>query len=146
MDIMEVLKQNWYVFTVMIIACVVAVVYGYARLAKMKVSNQNFLAKHPDSAKIYLTQRALITSEAVTVYSVDGEAPQSFNESGKTGFYVVPGERKVEVDYTYSRPGIMHKNVTESTGVVEKTLMTEPRKSYLLSFDRDEEAFTFTEV
>ncbi|MDR2528729.1 MAG: hypothetical protein LBD04_06920 [Synergistaceae bacterium] len=146
MSFMEILQQNWLTFVIFAIVSVGAMGYGFMRLNKIRASGQEFLARHPDAAKIYLTQRALVTSEAVEVHTVEGEAPPLFVEKGKQGFYVLPGKRVVEVSYSYTRPGVLHKNVTQSTGVVRKELVTEPRKSYLLGFDRDAESFTFTET
>ncbi len=47
--------------------------------------------------------------------------------------------------YSYTRPGVIHKSVTKTTGVVQKTLEVEAYKSYLLGFDRKAEEFTFEE-
>ncbi|MDR2522348.1 MAG: hypothetical protein LBC93_01390 [Synergistaceae bacterium] len=146
MSFTEILQQNWPIFVIFAIVSVGAMGYGFMRLNKIRASGQEFLAKHPDAAKIYLTQRALITSEAVEVHAVGGEAPMLFVEKGKRGFYILPGKHMVEVSYSYTRPGVLYKNVTQSTGAVQKELVTEPRKSYLLGFDRNAEAFTFTET
>jgi hypothetical protein len=143
MNIMEIIQNNLYVFLVMGAAIVVSIVYSVVRLNNMKSTNKSFLSQHPDAAKVYLTTKALITAEAVTVHSVNDAAPIHFSEGGKTGFYVVPGKSTVAVSYTYSRPGVMHKTVTTSTDVVQKVPETEPRASYLLGFDRKAENFTF---
>ena len=79
------------------------------------------------------------------IYSVNGDKPESFMEKGKTGFLVLPGTCTVEIRYYYTRPGILHKNVTETTDLVKKELATEAKKSYLLGFDRGEKVFTFVE-
>jgi len=132
-----------------IIAVVIigAIYYSYiTKMKKMKASNQDFIAAHPEAVKIFLTTKALITSEAVTVYSVDDEAPQSFIENGKSGLYVIPGSRIVEMAYTYSRPGIVHKNVTQTIGPEKKELLVENGKEYLLGFDRENESFIFKEL
>ena len=95
---------------------------------------------------MYLTTRAFISSEAVTVISVDKEAPRLFMEGGKSGFYALPGGRTVEMQYTYSRPGIIHKNVMTTYGPASKELQLDSGKSYILGFDRDAENFTFAEM
>jgi hypothetical protein len=145
-QLQSVFQQNRYVFIIMGLVIIGTMVFNVVRLRKMKGSNQNFLASHPDAAKIYLTVKALITSEVVTVYGVDGEGPQFFAEGAKSGFYVIPGSRTVEMSYTHSRPGVLHKNVTQTYGPVKKELVVEANKTYLLGFDRDQETFTFEET
>ena len=143
---MEVIQNNLYVFIAMGAAIVISIVYSIVRMGKMKATNKSFLASHPDAAKIYVTNKALATTEAVTIYAVNGGTPNHFVDGGKTGFYVVPGHSAVQMSYTYSRPGILYKTVTKSTDVVERILETHPRKSYMLGFDRKQEDFTFEEV
>jgi hypothetical protein len=145
-NIVEILQKNWYIFLFMGIFIVGSIVYNIVRLKNTKSSNKNFLAEHPDAAKIFLTTKALITSEAVTVFEVDGVKPQYFFEGGKSGLYVIPGKRTLQMSYTFSRPGIMHRTVTKTYGPATKELLTEANKSYLLGFDREEETFTFSEL
>jgi hypothetical protein len=145
MDFMAIFQQNKTVFMFMALVIVGTFVFSFIRMKKLKSSNQNFLQSHPNAAKVYLTARALITSEAVSVISVDGEGPRLFMESGKTGFYAVPGSRNVEMQYTYNRPGILHKNVMTTYGPLTKELHIESGKSYILGFDRKAEIFTFEE-
>lgn len=145
MNFTEILQTNMYPIIAIVAVSVISIIISVMRMRKIKSTGKDFLAQHPDAAKVYLTVKALITTEAVTVYSVNGEAPQHFMESGKTGFYVVPGKCDVEMSYTYSRPGVIHKSVTTSTDVVTKVLETKPHGSYILGFDRKEEVFTFKE-
>lgn len=102
--------------------------------------------ENPDAAKVYLASKANVTSEAVTIHNVNGEAAAYFVEGNKTGFYLEPGESEVVLSYTYTRPGVMYKSVTKSTEAVTRRLEVEPRKSYKLGFDRKAEDFTFEEM
>jgi hypothetical protein len=52
----------------------------------------------------------------------------------------------VEMVYTHNRPGILYKNISESTGMVKKELETEPGGCYLLGYNRKEKAFTFEKM
>lgn len=144
MNIIEIIQNNMVVFIAMGVACLLSIIYSIIRLKGMKRKNTSFLQQHPDAAKIYLTSKALITSEAVMVAAVEGEPPYHFTENGKTGIYVKPGRSKLDLSYTYTRPGVIHKQVTESTGMVQKVFETEPYQSYLLGFDRKDGNFTFT--
>jgi hypothetical protein len=133
-----------FVYIIIVLAvCGVVWYMNIQRLKNTKAANQGFLAQHPDAAKVYLTSKALITSEAVVVSLVDGQTPQNFFEGGKSGFYVTPGTHSVDMSYTYNRPGILYKNVSESTGLVKKELVVEASTSYTLGFNRDANEFTF---
>jgi hypothetical protein len=124
---------------------------------KFVAAGKKFLAEHTDAAKVYLTSKVSLASEMVYVTSVDGELPATFTEPGrlpiaipgipgnKTGIYVLPGTRSLELQYTHNRPGLLYKNVTTSTGLVKKDIVVGANKRYLLGFDRKEEAFTFEE-
>jgi hypothetical protein len=144
-QILEFIKTNTYAVVAVAAAIVVSLVYSVIRMRGLKSTGAAFLQRHPDAARVYLTTKALITAEAVRVHLVGGAAPALFSEKGKTGFYAAPGQVEVSVSYTYTRPGVMYKTVTKSTDVVQKTLEIQPRKSYLLGFDRKAEAFTFEE-
>ena len=145
MNFMEIVQQNLYIFCIMGAAMVISLIYAIIRSKKMKADGANFLTKHPDAARVYLTAKALVTTEAVTVYTVDDAPPSRFLESGKNGFYLAPGQSKVSISYSYTRPGVLHKTVTTSTDVVEKVLEVEANRSYILGFDRKAECFTFEE-
>jgi hypothetical protein len=136
-------EQNWFMFLVIGAAIAGSIVFGVVRLRGAKASNKNFLTEHPDAAKVYLVAKALITTEAARVHSVNGGKPESFFEGSKSGFYLAPGRSSVEISYTYSRPGVLHKTVTTSTGAVKKELVAEANKSYFLGFDRKAQNFTF---
>ena len=143
MDFLQIIQQNLYIFCAMAIATVVSVVYAILRNKSMKKSGADFLKRHPDAARVFLTTKAFITSEAVTLYTVNGEEPSRFVDNGKTGFYLAPGRNSVEISYSYTRPGVLHKTVTTSTDVIEKILEVDSNCSYLLGFDRKAECFTF---
>jgi hypothetical protein len=142
----SVFYQNRYGFLLMGVVFAGCIIYSVVRSKKIKTSGQNFLAEHPDAVKVYLTVKAFITAEAVTVHTVDGEIPSPFIKSGKSGFYLIPGKRITEMSYTYSRPGLLHKTVTQTIGPVKKELLIEAGKNYLLGFNRTDETFTFDEI
>lgn len=141
-----VLQNYWPIFAIMGAMVVGSMIYSIIHRKKMKSNKADFLAKHPDAAKIFLTSKALITQEAVTIHTVNGDHPVQFNESGKTGFYLIPGDNQIEISYTYTRPGVMYKRVTQSTGAVKKDICPEPNKSYILGYDREVNEFTFEEL
>jgi hypothetical protein len=50
------------------------------------------------------------------------------------------------MSYSSSRPGVIHKTVTQTYGPYTKELIIEANKNYLLGFDRGQETFTFEET
>ena len=144
------------VYFIVVIAFV-AVAYKVSLSMARKASGnvREFLARHPDAVKIYLSTKIGIVTEGVTVAAVDGNPPPLFIEGGalgiqgfpgsKSGLYVEPGTRTLELQYTHNRPGLMYKNVSTSTGLVKKEFVVEAGKTYVLGFDRKNENFTFEE-
>ena len=132
----------WYVGGVMLLGIVITVIFS--RRNKNKANK--YLQEHPDAVRVFLHSKTSIASEAVQVYLVNGQNPVLFSEKGKGGFYALPGNVMVQISYTHNRPGVMYKNVTKTTGAVERELVIEPNKTYKLSFDRKENDFVFAEI
>jgi heme/copper-type cytochrome/quinol oxidase subunit 2 len=138
--------NNMLTFAVIGVVIAVSVVYNVVKFKSLKETKQKYLEEHPDAAKVYLSLKALVALGSVTVHSVDGGEPAFFMENVKRGFYAMPGKRTVEMSYSYSRPGVIHKHVTQTYGPYKKELVIEPDKNYLLGFDREQETFTFAEA
>lgn len=132
MNFTQIVQNNWYLLPIAGVVIAFSVVFNVRQMRRMKSKGSDFLSRHPNAAKVYLTKKGLIVSEVVDVYSVNGEEPAQFTDGTSLGFYVLPGKCTVEISYTYTRPGVIHKTVSKSTDVVEKVLETEPRKSYVL--------------
>ena len=97
-QLIEVIQQNLYVLGTIILIIIMSIgsiIYTIIRNKKMKEDGGNFIKRHPDAARVYLTTKALAVIEAVTVHTVNGENPSRFVDKGKTGFYVVPGHSTV---------------------------------------------------
>lgn len=146
MNFIQFVQNNWYIVLFAGAILAFSFVFNARQISRMKSKGKDFLSQHPQAAKVYLTQKGLIFAEVVSVYTVNGEEPAKFTKGRSMGFYVLPGKSTVEISYTYTRPGIMHKTVSTSTDVVEKVLETEPYKAYVLGFDRKGECFTFEET
>ena len=145
-DLPSMFQQNKFIFTVFGLVIIGSIVFNIIRITRMKKSGNKFILEHPDASKVFLSVKAFITSQMVSVHSVDGNTPVFFMEKTKSGFYVIPGNRMVEMSYTYSRPGVIHKNVTQTYGPSKKELVITANKNYLLGFDRETETFTFNEI
>lgn len=142
---MDFLVNNWFLIALVCVAVAASLIFRFFAARKMKDNAANFLSVHPDAAKVYLKNRQGFTMESVTVQSVNGQPPNQFIEGGKQGFYTAPGLCHAVVRYSYTRPGVIYRNVTKSTEEVEKVLECKPYKSYLLDFDRKQEMFLFSE-
>ncbi|MDY5731176.1 MAG: hypothetical protein SPL05_06565 [Eubacteriales bacterium] len=137
-------------FSMGVIAYVVIGVFvlsiGYAVLyIKMnKKALTKWLAAHPNAVKIELfSGNGFITQKQLYARVISGEAA-IFTEKTKYIICADPGDIVLEVTYTYTRPGVLYKNVTTTWGPAKVELNVERGKDYLLSFDKKEEQFKLT--
>lgn len=134
-------------FVVIALAVVGSIVFNGMRVKKLKTATQNFLAQNPNAAKVYLNAGyKVVSSDAVSVHLVDGGEPILFNKGAKAGFYVAPGAHTVEISYTHNRAGVIYRNVTTTTGNVQKAIVVEAGKEYSLGFDKKQGEFVFIEL
>jgi hypothetical protein len=140
---------------VVVVFVAAAFMYSQALSRKASGAAREFLNQHPDALKVYLAGKFGIVTESVHVATVDGEPVHAFTEGGalgvpgfpgsKSGVYILPGTRTLELQYTHNRPGLLYKNVSTSTGLVKKEFVFEAGKTYHIAFDRKEETFTLEE-
>lgn len=114
---------------------------------KKKKIAQDYLAKHPDAAKVYLKtgMKSWYSSEVTTVFFVNGEEPVHFYEGMSQGILLLPGRNVLDVAAGSTRPGILHKNVTTQVEPSKQEVEAEPGKSYTLGFNFKEEHYVFEE-
>lgn len=123
--------------------------YILSMIIYMNLKKQNtgaWLKKNPNAVKIYINHDANVvkmSTDTIRILSVDGEKPVFFSEKLKSGFYVNPGTHIIESTFTYSRPGILYKNVSTSYGPTKQEINVEALRSYNYTFDRTEEAYKF---
>ncbi|MFT4451935.1 MULTISPECIES: hypothetical protein [Parvimonas] len=110
---------------------------------KRKQGYERWLSDHPDAVKIYLsTSFSPITSKSLVGRILSQNAyPSIAYEGTKSVIYALPGTVDVELTYSYTRPGILHKNVTTTWGPTKLSLEVEKGKTYSLAFDKEEETF-----
>lgn len=146
MDIAQVFRDNLVVIIVLGVLIVGFFVFNVIRMQMMRVDNTLFLAQHPDAAKVYLSDNALLAGDMVEVHSVNGGKPNSFVDKGRVGVYLAPGRSAAQISFFYTRHGLLRRSVTRSTGVVDIELRVQPGKTYRLGFDRGRDEFTFAEI
>lgn len=146
------IKRNDMTSLFVFLAVICYIIFSLAQKKKrLKEENAIFLNRHPDAAKVYLTAKAVVIGDIVSIHTVEGQKPHEFIDKGRMGFYVVPGRTKVQISYTHHLPGSRVSTITKgegqivsyTTGIVDKILETEPGASYYLSFDCLANFFTF---
>ncbi|CRH87140.1 Uncharacterised protein [Chlamydia trachomatis] len=126
---------------VVIAIFILAAVFSFVSIKMNKKALAKWLAAHPDAVKIELSSgNNVITQKQLYARVISGEAA-IFNEKAKYIVCADPGDIVLEVTYTYTRPGVLYKNVTTTWGPAKVELNVEKGKDYLLSFDKKEEQF-----
>ena len=120
--------------------------YMKKQMAKKQAVVDAFLAEHPEASKVFLSTGIKgLSSDQMTVLGVDGEPPMLFYDGRRQGVVLLPGQHVVEVAYGWTRPGLLHKNVTTQVEPSKQEVEIEARREYLLSYDRDGEHYVFEE-
>ena len=120
---------------------ILAAVFSFVSIKMNQKALTKWLAEHPNAVKIELSSgNNVITQKQLFARVISGEAA-IFNEKAKYIVCADPGDIVLEVTYTYTRPGVLHKTVTTTWGPAKVELNVERGKDYLLSFDKKEEQF-----
>ncbi len=149
-QILDLLTQAWsspFRYLILFIALYLLVFLPFMlnKVKKHRQAADAYATEHPDAARILMGTSVGITSESMTVHQIDNDAPVLFTEKSKQGFFALPGSHIIDVEYSYTRPGVVYKNVTTSTGVTRQEIEVEAGKRYVLRFDRKAEHFVFEE-
>lgn len=124
---------------------ILAFIFMIISLIYNKNARAKWLAAHPGAVKVALeTGTNLITQKDLYARVISGEG-KAFVEKGHYIILAMPGQLVLEVRYSYTRPGVLHKNVTTTWGPSRIELQLESGKNYALSFDRKEEQFKLQE-
>ena len=141
--ILQSVEQNKTTIMFVLAFCVVYMVVMVFIMKRKKANNNKYLAEHPDAAKVYLQRQLGVTSQIITVSTVNGIPARTFHEGSKVGIYVLPGQSELELEYAYQYHGGGNRTITESTGTVKKTIEAKANGVYMFSFDREEKVFSF---
>lgn len=122
-----------------------ALVYYIVGMRMASAGRDKWLAAHPGAVRIALEVGSnVITSKEVSARVVSGEAAVLM-EKGRYVIYAMPGVSVLEVSYTYTRPGVLHRTVATTWGPANVEIKVEREKSYELTFDKKEEMFKLIE-
>ena len=111
-----------------------------------------WLEKNPKAAKVYIAKTSsllgsIFTPSSIRLIAIDDNHPMtSFAEGFKQGFYLAPGKHRITSSFEKTRPGFFSKTVTTQYAPSTQEVEVEAEKTYIYSFDKKNEQYTFTEV
>lgn len=121
-------------------------VYAIFYMKMNKQAKEKWLDEHKGAVKVSLSSGTnLITSKQLLAEVVSGEAAV-FTDKTSYVVYAMPGDIVLRVTYSYTRPGVLYKNVTTTWGPAKVNFHLEPNKEYALTFDKKEEEFKLEEI
>ena len=146
------MKFMYLYFGVVIIFVIGYQIFMFIRANKRKKEVLEWLEKNPRAAKVYIkTNSSLLTSmftpSSIRLIAIDDDYPMtSFTEGFKQGFYLAPGKHKITSSFEKTRPGFFSRTVTTKYGSTTQEVEVEAEKTYIYSFDKKNEQYTFTEI
>ena len=144
-------------FMYLYIGVVIIFVIGYQifmfiRANKRKKEMLEWLEKNPKAAKVYIAKTSsllgsIFTPSSIRLIAIDDNYPMtSFMEGFKQGFYLTPGKHRITSSFEKTRPGFFSRTVTTKYGSTTQEVEVEAEKTYIYSFDKKNEQYTFTEM
>ena len=145
-------------FMYLYIGVVIIFVVGYQifmfiRANKRKKEMLEWLEKNPKAAKVYIGSTSsnllsfILTPSSISLIAIDDKKPTTFIMEGtKQVFYLTPGKHTITSSFQKSRPGILSKRVISEYEPTTQEVEVEAEKTYIYSFDKKNEHYTFTEM
>ena len=146
--------KSFYIY----IAVMAVVMCGYSVVLltmakKRKKDVQEWLEQNPKAAKVYIGSTSsnllsyILTPSSISLIAIDNEKPKTFTMEGtKQVFYLTPGKHTITSSFQKSRPGILSKRVITEYEPTTQEVEVEAEKTYIYSFDKKNEQYTFTEM
>ena len=140
-----------YIAVMAVVMCVYSVVL-LTMAKKRKRDVQEWLEQNPKAAKVYIGSTSsnllsyILTPSSISLIAIDDEKPKTFIMEGtKQVFYLTPGKHTITSSFQKSRPGILSKRVITEYEPTTQEVEVEAEKTYIYSFDKKNEQYTFTE-
>ena len=146
------MKFMYLYFGVVIIFVIGYQIFMFIRANKRKKEMLEWLEKNPKAAKVYIAKTSsllgsIFTPSSIRLIAIDDNYPMtSFTEGFKQGFYLAPGKHKITSSFEKTRPGFFSRTVTTKYGSTTQEVEVEAEKTYIYSFDKKNEQYTFTEI
>lgn len=141
-----------YIIVMAVVMCVYSVVL-LTMAKKRKRDVQEWLEQNPKAAKVYIGSTSsnllsyILTPSSISLIAIDNEKPKTFTMEGtKQVFYLTPGKHTITSSFQKSRPGILSKRVITEYEPTTQEVEVEAEKTYIYSFDKKNEQYTFTEL
>ena len=141
-----------YIAVMAVVMCVYSVVL-LTMAKKRKRDVQEWLEQNPKAAKVYIGSTSsnllsyILTPSSISLIAIDNEKPKTFTMEGtKQVFYLTPGKHTITSSFQKSRPGILSKRVISEYEPTTQEVEVEAEKTYIYSFDKKNEHYTFTEM
>lgn len=145
--------RNVYLYVgIFIVFVIIYQFFIFMYMNKRKKETLEWVEKNPKAAKVYIAKTSgllasIIAPSGIDLVSIDDNQPViSFTEGFKRGFYLTPGKHKITSSFTKSRPGIFYKTVSTTYGPTTQEVEVEAEKTYIYSFDKKNEQYTFAEL
>ena len=127
--------------------------FMFNRANKRKKEILEWLEKNPKAAKVYIGSTSsnlisfILTPSSISLIAIDDKKPTTFIMEGtKQVFYLTPGKHTITSSFQKSRPGILSKRVISEYEPTTQEVKVEAEKTYIYSFDKKNEHYTFTEM
>lgn len=127
--------------------------FMFNRANKRKKEILEWLEKNPKAAKVYIGSTSsnllsfILTPSSISLIAIDDKKPTTFIMEGtKQVFYLTPGKHTITSSFQKSRPGILSKRVISEYEPTTQEVEAEAEKTYIYSFDKKNEHYTFTEM
>ena len=128
-------------------------IFMFTRANKRKKEILEWLEKNPKAAKVYIGSTSsnllsfILTPSSISLIAIDDKKPTTFIMEGtKQVFYLTPGKHTITSSFQKSRPGILSKRVISEYEPTTQEVEVEAEKTYIYSFDKKNEHYTFTEM
>ena len=125
--------------------------FMFNRANKRKKEILEWVEKNPKAAKVYIGSTSsnlisfILTPSSISLIAIDDKKPTTFIMEGtKQVFYLTPGKHTITSSFQKSRPGILSKRVISEYEPTKQEV--EAEKTYIYSFDKKNEQYTFTEL
>lgn len=127
--------------------------FMFNRANKRKKEILEWLEKNPKAAKVYIGSTSsnllsfILTPSSISLIAIDDKKPTTFIMEGtKQVFYLTLGKHTITSSFQKSRPGILSKRVISEYEPTTQEVEAEAEKTYIYSFDKKNEQYTFTEM
>lgn len=145
MHLTDILRSNW----IIPIVIVVMVLYGAWAVFYMKnlsKKKDKWFNENPSAAKVIIDPKSKgVIQNSITIDQINDNKPTLFYEKSKTVLGLLPGTYVITSTFSSTRPGLLHKTITETYGPTKQEITVEAGKTYIYTFDKEEGKYSFYE-